>query len=89
MTSRRVEWWLLLGACLCAPAVQAGKPAAQETAAPSLELLEFLGAWETPEGKWVDPLSLLREGDDNTVPASPAPRPGQKGGAKAKVKRDD
>ncbi|RMH08451.1 MAG: hypothetical protein D6704_02995 [Nitrospirae bacterium] len=25
----------------------------------SLELLEFLGSWETPEGQWIDPLELM------------------------------
>ena len=26
--------------------------------APSLELLEFLGEWETPDGEWLDPVDL-------------------------------
>ena len=26
---------------------------------PSMDLLEFLGTWETPEGEWVDPLGLV------------------------------
>jgi hypothetical protein len=25
---------------------------------PSVELLEFLGEWETSQGQWVDPLEL-------------------------------
>jgi hypothetical protein len=30
---------------------------------PSLELLEFLGNWETSDGKWQDPLELMQELD--------------------------
>ncbi|MEK6748638.1 MAG: hypothetical protein AABY83_05465 [Pseudomonadota bacterium] len=26
--------------------------------APSLELLQFLGEWETHDGKWVDPIAF-------------------------------
>jgi hypothetical protein len=32
-------------------------PGAEEL--PSVELLEFLGGFETPEGEWFDPLLLL------------------------------
>lgn len=32
-----------------------------EDAPPSMELLEFLGSWETPEGEWVDPLQLAED----------------------------
>jgi hypothetical protein len=28
---------------------------------PSIELLEFLGAFETPEGEWLDPMMLAEE----------------------------
>ncbi len=28
---------------------------------PSLELLEFLGNWETEDGEWLDPIQLLEE----------------------------
>lgn len=30
---------------------------------PSLELLEFLGNWETGDGEWQDPLELMKELD--------------------------
>ena len=30
---------------------------------PSLELLEFLGNWETSDGEWQDPLELMKELD--------------------------
>lgn len=29
--------------------------------APSLELLEFLGDWETKEGEWQDPLDFMQD----------------------------
>ena len=35
---------------------------ADEDESPSLELLEFLGEWETSDGTWVDPSDL--EDDD-------------------------
>jgi hypothetical protein len=28
---------------------------------PSMELLEFLGGFETPEGEWLDPMMLVDE----------------------------
>ena len=31
------------------------KEADEDTELPSLEMLEFLGEWETSEGEWVDP----------------------------------
>ncbi len=45
-----------------------GTAQADGEAAPDEALLEFLGTWETDDGDWVDPFSLLgRDGD-------PAPR---------------
>lgn len=58
--------------CLLPAAVPADEPETkQDDTSPSLELLEFLGAWETPEGQWVDPLSLVREDDGKAVSAAP------------------
>ena len=37
--------------------------AAKAAEAPSLELLEFLGDWETSDGEWQDPLELMKELD--------------------------
>jgi len=75
--------------CLLPAAALAGEPKkGRDEAAPSLELLEFLGAWETPEGQWVDPLSLVRDGDGKAAPAAPRPDRGVSS-PKAKVKRDD
>jgi hypothetical protein len=34
---------------------------ADEESAPSMELLEFLGSWEFPEGEWVDPIQLAED----------------------------
>lgn len=41
-----------------APVAQSGAIDQDET--PSLELLEFLGFWETPGGELIDPLNLKR-----------------------------
>jgi len=38
--------------------------------APSLELLEFLGSWETDDGQWMDPIQLLEEMDSETQAGS-------------------
>ena len=48
-----------------APGAQTGPRDQDET--PSLELLEFLGFWETPSGELIDPLNLQRP----ERPASP------------------
>ncbi len=75
--------------CLLPAMALADEPGAgQGERTPSLELLEFLGAWETPEGQWVDPLSLVRDEDGKAAPAAPRPDRGASS-PKAKVKRDD
>ncbi len=38
-----------------APASPATEPSAQAEQGPSLELLEFLGQWETDDGEWIAP----------------------------------
>jgi hypothetical protein len=35
-----------------------------EESTPSLELLEFLGSFETEDGEWLDPLSLDDTGEE-------------------------
>ena len=35
--------------------------------APSIELLEFLGNWETNDGEWQDPLDFMQ--DIDAIPA--------------------
>jgi hypothetical protein len=66
MKSRTVETavWLMLAVLICglppAGAQQAAGGARPEApppeSPPSVELLEFLGAWETDEGRWIDPM---------------------------------
>jgi hypothetical protein len=36
---------------------------AEDTDMPSMELLEFLGSWETDDGEWVDPAQF----EDSTL----------------------
>ncbi|HHQ40824.1 MAG TPA: hypothetical protein ENK20_00850 [Chromatiales bacterium] len=51
-------------------AAKAREPEAAQTggeAAPDEALLEFLGTWETDDGEWVDPFSLLG-GDGGDTP---------------------
>ena len=36
--------------------------------APSMELLEFLGDFETPEGEWFDPLRLVERAQGQAEP---------------------
>lgn len=52
---RSVEWRLLLLLTLLMP----GGGAAAEDEQPSVDLLEFLGSWETKDGDEIDPVSLL------------------------------
>lgn len=51
--------WLLMWVLLAPPLVMA----AENAEAPSLELLEFLGNWETDKGEWQDPMELVAELD--------------------------
>lgn len=51
--------WLLMWVLLAPPLVMA----AEVAEAPSLELLEFLGNWETEKGEWLDPMELIAELD--------------------------
>ncbi len=46
----------LLVLTLCVFSVQA--KALNEEQEPDMELLEFLGEWETEDGEWLDPTSL-------------------------------
>jgi hypothetical protein len=45
--------WLLLAL------LPLGAAFAAEEEQPSMELLEFLGSWETKDGEWLDPVSML------------------------------
>lgn len=58
MNSTRVRQWSLL----LLASMPLGMPiAADAVESPSLELLEFLGNWETKDGEWLDPMELLEE----------------------------
>ncbi|MEW8323048.1 MAG: hypothetical protein AB2606_10435 [Candidatus Thiodiazotropha taylori] len=57
MNRIQAEWSLLL--FLTTSAVLAGEAQSGAEEPPSMELLEFLGGFETPEGEWLDPLLLV------------------------------
>ena len=51
---------LLLSGLLSSPtfAQEPEQATSEESEAPSLEFLEFLGDWETDDGEWIDPEEL-------------------------------
>ena len=60
-------WVLVLLILIVLPAVGLGQDQQQhsttivyddDASMPSMELLEFLGEWETEDGEWVDPILL-------------------------------
>ena len=53
----RVKYFVLWGLLLCSPSTVSGKDPGILTT-PDLELLEFLGTWETNDGQWINPLEL-------------------------------
>jgi len=60
---------LLLGLLPLSPGVMAGE---EDTQAPDLALLEFLGSWEDADGEWIDPLQMLDALEAEEAPAEPA-----------------
>lgn len=42
---------------------------ANEDETPSMELLEFLGEWETQDGEWFDPVNFLDQQERDTAVA--------------------
>lgn len=50
--------WVMTGLLLLLGTPWALADDASLTGSPNLELLEFLGAWETADGEWIDPLDL-------------------------------
>lgn len=44
--------------------------AADEQDTPSMELLEFLGEWQTKDGDWVDPMRFLDVQEDDLKTAT-------------------
>ncbi len=61
---------LLLATLLAQSATRADEPVAP--AAPSVELLEFLGAWETDGGEWIDPAVLEQDAVDELLDSAAA-----------------
>lgn len=61
----RASWFHMIILCglLSSPAIAqeaataktGGPPAEVDAETPSMELLEFLGDWETADGEWIDP----------------------------------
>jgi hypothetical protein len=58
MNSKRVKRWSLL---LLASLPLGVSVASDAVETPGLELLEFLGSWETNDGEFLDPIELLDE----------------------------
>lgn len=48
-------YWLIASVFLSFAALASG----EEVDAPSMELLEYLGSWESGNGEWVDPMELV------------------------------
>lgn len=69
--------WLVLGGLLIAQVVTASPRDAEP--APDMEFLEFLGSWQTHDGKWVDPLHVE---DDPAVELDPQATPRSESGKK-------
>jgi hypothetical protein len=61
MSRIQVEWSLLL--CLTTVGVFAGEIHSGVEKLPSMELLEFLGGFETPEGELLDPQMLMDQAE--------------------------
>ena len=59
MNTTPVNSVFVVGALLLVLTPVAPRASAEDEQQPSLELLEFLGEWETEDGVWIDPLSLL------------------------------
>lgn len=67
MSNKLVEF-MVIGMFVLIPVAAAAQPEAESQAeAPSLEMLEFLGFWETPGGELIDPLNLRRSETINEV----------------------
>ncbi len=60
MSSKSFELLLIASIALFPVSVTAQSEGDDQAEAPSLELLEFLGFWETPGGELIDPLNLQR-----------------------------
>lgn len=70
----RFEWRRVIGSLIFLGVVSAHADERKDEVAPSLELLEFLGEWQTRKGEFVDP--MLLQGDD-LDDAQPKPHEGE------------
>ena len=62
--------WLMLYSLL---SIGGANAATDDAQAPSPEMLEFLGTWETEAGKWIDPEQLPGQPGDTTTDAGTRP----------------
>ncbi len=69
MDSRCLSLLGVLGLLSLLPGVMAAE---EDTQAPDLALLEFLGSWEDADGEWIDPLQMLDVLEAEDTPAMPA-----------------
>ncbi len=68
MDSRCLSLLGVLGLLSLSPGVMAE----EDTQAPDLALLEFLGSWEDADGEWIDPLQMLDALEAEGTSAMPA-----------------
>ncbi|MDO9319915.1 MAG: hypothetical protein Q7V56_17205 [Gammaproteobacteria bacterium] len=76
MVCRRAAAWSLALTLLMASSAWGGDQDGsdeQTEAPPPLELLEFLGQWETDDGEWIDPQELEDPALVNLLEAALAP----------------
>jgi|GEM_PF-5933947 len=79
MNNRQVEWLVALILVMAPVAMVRAQPdKTQQNGQPSLEVLEFLGFWETPGGELIDPLTLRREPEAARQAGEPQQSPKEK-----------
>ena len=59
-------FWVLLAAATDQQTPPPATDSKPETTQPSLELLEFLGGFETIDGDWIDPMSFEEQYERDT-----------------------
>jgi len=62
---------LIFGSISTAHGAEEETDTSEELEVPSLEFLEFLGSFETDEGEWIDPESLMSEEFTELLQAAP------------------
>jgi|APSaa5957512535_1039671.scaffolds.fasta_scaffold216876_2 hypothetical protein len=66
--TRLISLWLL---CAASTGFAAEEESESELDIPNLEFLEFLGSFETDDGEWIDPESLLSDEFEDLLNAAP------------------